>query len=147
MDPLTLFGRLHPLVLHFPIALIVLAAVVEAARLKWDRPALGQLVAFLLVVGALGAVTATATGWIFARESYPRPSLRWALQWHRWLGVATAVIAGTAAWVAWRFADSASVRGRWLRRGLVWLAALLLTGTGHLGAILVWGEDFFSPES
>ena len=48
MDISLLFGRMHPLVLHFPIALILLAAAVEAVRLKWDRPAFAQLVPFLL---------------------------------------------------------------------------------------------------
>lgn len=147
MDFAQLFGRLHPLILHFPIALILLAATVEVVRLKWDRPALAQLVPFLLVVGALGAIAASVTGWVFARESYPRPALRWMLEWHRWLGIATTVLAGFAAWIAWRFASGATARARWLRRGAVWLTALLLTVAAHLGALMVWGEDYFNPTS
>ncbi len=143
MDFTLLFGRLHPLVLHFPIALIMLAAAVEAVRLKWDRPAFAQLVPFLLWVGAIGAVASSVTGWVFALESYPRPSLRWALNWHRWLGIAATVLAAGAAWVAHRHANAATPAGRWLRRSAVWLTALVLSAAAHLGALMVWGEDYF----
>jgi uncharacterized membrane protein len=143
----TLFGRLHPLVIHFPIALILLAAALEVVRLKWDRPSLAQLVTFLLIVGAAGAALASITGWIFAVESHPRPSLAWMLSWHRWLGVATTVLAGLAAWVSRRLANAPSSGARWCLRLSVWLTAALLVVTAHLGALMVWGEDYFDPSS
>jgi uncharacterized membrane protein len=143
MDFTQLIGRLHPLVLHFPIALILLAAAVEVVRLRWDGPALAQLVPFLLGVGAFGAVASSVTGWIFAEESVPRPDLRWALNWHRWLGLAATVLAGGAAWMARRHANAATPFARWSRRVAVWLAALVLSGAAHLGALMVWGEDHF----
>ncbi len=145
MDISTLFGRLHPLVLHFPIALILLAAGIELMRLKWDHPRYATLVPFLLIAGAVGALAASGTGWVFAHESHPRPSLRWMLQWHRWLGIAATVLAAGAAWVAYKFANSENPRGRWLRRSAVWLTALVLSVAAHLGALMVWGEDYFSP--
>ncbi|MDQ5980218.1 MAG: hypothetical protein QG602_3193, partial [Verrucomicrobiota bacterium] len=147
MDLSTLFGRLHPLVLHFPIALLLLAAALELVRLKWDRPGLGRTVTLLMVVGAAGALMATATGWVFAVESHPRPSLRWMLQWHRWLGVATAVLASIAAWLAYRLSEAPNPGTRWLRRTAIWLTGLILIGAAHLGALMVWGEDYFDPSS
>ena len=140
-----LFGRLHPLVLHFPIALIMLAAVVEAARLKWDRPALAQLVPFLLATGALGALVASATGWVFAHDYFPPPSDGWMLNWHRWLGISTTVLAGISAWISSQRAYALRTRDRWLRRSAVWLTAIILTVTAHLGALMVWGADYFNP--
>ena len=144
MDYTQLFGRLHPLVLHFPIALIILAAGVELARLKWDREQFAQLVPFLLVVGALGALASSVTGWVFAQESYPRPSMRWMLTWHRWLGIGATVLAGGAAWIAHRNATAETTGGRWLRRSIVWLTAIVLIAASHLGALMVWGEDHFN---
>lgn len=143
MNFVQVFGRLHPLVLHFPVALIVLAAVVEAARLKWDRPALAQLVPFLLTVGALGALSASATGWVFAHDYFPPPSDGWMLTWHRWLGIATTGIASMAAWIAWHHAYTLRSRDRWLRHSAVWLTAVIITVTAHLGALMVWGTDYF----
>ena len=143
MDLVPLFGRLHPIVLHFPIALIIMAAALEVIRLKWETPFLARLVPFLLLAGAAGALLASGTGWVFAREFYPRPSLGWMLQWHRWLGISTTALAGVAGWLALRSADSTSPRTRWLRHVIIWMTALLVTGTAHLGALMVWGEDYF----
>ncbi len=142
-----LFGRLHPLVVHFPIALILLAAAAEGVRAKWDRPQLAKLVTFLLIVGAAGSALASITGWVFAFESHPRPSLAWMLSWHRWLGIATAVLGGFSAWIAWKLADTPSTGARWCRRLLIWLTAALLVFTAHFGALMVWGEDYFDPSS
>ncbi len=147
MDLSTLFGRLHPLVLHFPIALLLLAAALEVVRLKWDRPGLGRTITLLMVIGAVGALAATATGWVFAVESHPRPSLRWMLQWHRWLGVGTTVLAGIAAWLAFRLSEAPNPGARWLRRSAIWLTSLILIGAAHLGALMVWGEDYFDLSS
>jgi uncharacterized membrane protein len=143
MDLTLLFGRMHPLVLHFPIALILLAAGIELIRIRWDGPRLAVLVPFLLLVGAVGAFLASVTGWVFAFESHPRPSLRWMLQWHRWLGIVATVLAGGAAWITFRLANAETLRGRWLRRLSVWTAAAVLSGAAHLGALMVWGEDYF----
>ena len=56
------FGRLHPLVLHFPVALLLLAAALEFVRVFRDDACLGKLTVFLLAVGAVGAVVAAGTG-------------------------------------------------------------------------------------
>lgn len=147
MDFSALFGRLHPLVLHFPIALLLLAAALEVVRLKWDRPGLGRTITLLMAIGAAGTLVATATGWVFAVESHPRPSLRWMLQWHRWLGVATTVLACVAAWLASRLAEAPTSGARWMRRASIWMTSLVLIGAAHLGALMVWGEDYFAPSS
>jgi uncharacterized membrane protein len=147
MDLSTLFGRLHPLVLHFPIALLLLAAALEVVRLKWDRPGLGRTITLLMALGATGALVATATGWEFAVESHPRPSLRWMLQWHRWLGVVTTALACIAASLAFRLSEAPTSGSRWLRRATIWLTSLVLIGAAHLGALMVWGEDYFDLSS
>ncbi len=143
MTWLEFIGRLHPLVLHFPIALIVVAAGVEVVRLRWNDPSGARLVTFLLGVGAAGAIFASTSGWIFAHESYPRPSLRWMLEWHRWLGIGTTVLTVCAAWVSWRLGSATDSRHRWLRRAVVWTVAASVSITGHFGALMVWGEDYF----
>lgn len=142
-----LFGRLHPLVLHFPIALILLAAGIEVVRLGWEHPLFPKLVPFLLVAGAAGALLASGSGWVFAQESHPRPELAWMLNWHRWLGIAATVLAAGAAWVAMRLANAETAAGRWARRSAIWLTAGVLSAAAHLGALLVWGDDYFDTST
>jgi uncharacterized membrane protein len=144
MNAVQLFGRLHPLVLHFPVALLLLAAAVEAGRCFRADPRLGRLTVFLLALGTVGALLAAGTGWIFARESHPEPELRSTLLWHRWLGVVTAVLAAIAWLAARRWADDGRAGFRWLSRLLIWIAAAVLIIAAHLGALLVWGADYFS---
>ena len=144
MNAVQLFGRLHPLVLHFPVAFLLLAAVVEVVRCFRTDPRLGRLTVFLLALGAVGALLAAGTGWIFARESHPEPELRPTLLWHRWLGVTTALLAATAWLAAHRWADDFRPGFRWIPRLITWLTAVLLTIAAHLGALLVWGADYFS---
>jgi uncharacterized membrane protein len=144
MTAYQLFGRLHPLVLHFPVALLSLAAALELVRIFRDDARLGKLTVFLLAVGAVGAVLAAGTGWIFAHESHPKEPMRTILTWHRWLGVTTAALSVLAWAAAHRWADDPRRGARWLGRIVVWLAAGLLIVTAHLGALLVWGTDYFS---
>lgn len=144
MNALQLFGRLHPLVLHFPVALLLLAAAVEVVRCFRPDPCLARLTVLLLLLGAAGAVAAAGTGWIFAHESHPEPELRATLLWHRWLGVGTALLAVLAWLAARRWADDARRACRWIPRSAVWLTAGSLIITAHLGALLVWGADYFN---
>ncbi|SRR5258708_4535212 len=144
MNAVQLFGRLHPLVLHFPITLLLLAAAVEAVRCFRIDPRLARLTVLLLALGAVGALAAAGTGWIFARELHPEPELRTTLLWHRWLGVSTAVLAVLAWLAAHRWADDARPGFRWIPRLITWFTAALLAIAAHLGALLVWGADYFS---
>lgn len=144
MTVVQLFGRLHPLVLHFPIALLLLAAAVEAVRCFRSDPRLARLTVLLLALGAVGALAAAGTGWIFARETHPEPALRATLLWHRWLGVSTSATTVLAWFSAQRWADDARPRYRWIPRALTWLTAALVAFAAHLGALLVWGADYFS---
>lgn len=81
-------GRLHPSVVHFPIAMFVGAFFVEMFGL-WRRNTSYQHAAYvMLVVGALGAVVAAFLGW-FAGGFY-LTDRNPVLATHRWLGTAIA---------------------------------------------------------
>lgn len=143
MNLITLFGRLHPLLIHFPIALMILAAALESGRRFWNPPGLGKFITLLIGVAAGGALAAVATGWVFAHES-TRADQQARLSWHRWLGVTTAALDCLALAVFLRYSDDTRPAPRWLRLGVVWIAAGVLTVTAHLGALIVWGDDYFS---
>ena len=68
MNAAQLFGRLHPMVPHFPIALLPPAAV-EGVRCFRADSRFGRLT-LLLAPGAIRAVAAAGTGW-FSRIGTP----------------------------------------------------------------------------
>ncbi|HVU15462.1 MAG TPA: DUF2231 domain-containing protein [Candidatus Didemnitutus sp.] len=135
------FGRIHPLLVHFPIALIWIAALAEVRRVWRDSPFLRQSVVWLMGIGAAAAWITAASGWLLSNHEHIRADERITLEWHRWLGLATGLLAGLAWCAAMVSADSSK---RQLRHCAVWGAAGLVTATAHLGALIVWGHDWFS---
>jgi uncharacterized membrane protein len=135
-------GRLHPLLIHFPIALVIAAVAAEgAAVLTSDRG--WRIVADRNVrAGAIFALLAAVAGWRLAlapgMESSP------VLEWHRWLGTLAAA-AKMAAAVATPGSVGGSAFRVWMFRSALLAAGALVGLTGHLGGRLVWGADFMRP--
>ncbi len=126
------FGRLHPLVVHFPIAFFPAALITAIAGRK--RPSFAAPVQFLVVAGGIFAPIAAGAGWLAAMGSEPETIL----DYHRWLGVAIAAAgAGLAIW-AWRrpWED----RGAGMILGLTAMT-IAIAVQGFLGAGLTHGMD------
>jgi uncharacterized membrane protein len=139
-----LLGAFHPLVVHFPIALLLTAAFLELVSVwKKDGSGLRFAIVVNLTLGTSAAVVAATLGWIDAAHMGFEPDLKPVLAWHRWLGtsVATGSLIPTILW----FRMSTNPAGRiWFYRAALWSLALLIGITGHLGALLVYGLDYFS---
>lgn len=129
-------GRMHPLVLHFPLVLVLLAGIWETASrfrvVKTDH----QVGDFLLLSSALTAVFAALMGFFLSREpGYDATQI--AL--HKWTGVALSLFC--LAWYTLR---------HWTRQhrigttGMAMASLALMTITGHEGGTLTHGEDFLT---
>jgi uncharacterized membrane protein len=137
-----LIGRLHPLVLHFPIGLVLAAAGAELLAILTRRESWRTLgVANARAGGALAAVTAIA-GWALTSAPFVEPSRL--LEWHRWVGVAGATAAVAAAVVSTQLRSQSRPWLIFYQAGLFGAAALIGLA-GHLGGTLVWGADFLHP--
>lgn len=141
---LRLLGKLHPIVVHFPIALIIAALLAAVLFVVTKREIFAHCTRFLLPLGAAGAVAAAGIGWINAMYvNYPG-ELETVLFRHRWLGVSTAVVALVAA-IVYEIAKRRKNRtGEIVALIALTLAALLVGATGHLGATLIYGTDYFA---
>ena len=134
-----IIGRLHPVLVHFPIALILAAAAAEIAAMCTRRAAWRTIaVANLRAGAAMGALTAIA-GWGLASTSFVEPSRL--LSWHRWAGVTGSTIAIVAALLS-RRSRVGSGRTELAYRAALFAAAAIIAVAGHLGGTLVWGVDF-----
>ncbi len=127
--------HLHPVVVHFPIALLTLGLAAEAASLAgWRREKLAEAASWLLWLGTLGLLAALGSGFL-AEETAPHVPAAWeVLDEHETLAWITAGV--FAALSLWR-----GFRGlRWRRAALAaWLAgAGLLAATGWHGGELVF---------
>jgi uncharacterized membrane protein len=132
-------GRLHPMVIHFPIALFLAALVAEllfaSTRLELFRNALR----FCLWGAAMSAAIAAPLGWMFAASGATEEG--WILEAHRWSGIAASLLGLAVLWIVER-AERAE-GSRVVLRVLLALQALLIGGVGFLGGSLLYGLDHF----
>ena len=80
----TFFGRLHPLTVHFPVALIVFASILELFTLQNFNSGLRPGIRLLIYAGALSAAVSVAFGLILAKDGDYGVGL---LSIHQWSGI------------------------------------------------------------
>lgn len=88
-------GRFHLLVIHFPIALLLLALLLELAALGQRRVALRQSADFVLALATLGAITAAWFGWLLAWSGGYQGEL---VRNHMWGGTSLAAASLICCW-------------------------------------------------
>lgn len=145
MDHLFEFlGRLHPVLVHFPVVLLLAGAVFEAIRLRSSKPIWGDLAFWAFIFGTASALLTSGAGWILEDHSRHAPEEAELIEVHSSFAIAV-LVAGTLACLAeyfWR--NSEHTPRVWARRGIAWLTAALLVVAAHLGAQAVWGADWLS---
>lgn len=129
-------GRLHPVSVHFPVALLISAALLEALSMVFRSPRLGHAAGACVVLGALGAGASAGLGWINAEFNPFTGELASTLVLHRWLGIGSA---SASALTLVLLALGARARGAY--RLALALSAALVAVTGYLGGDLVRGPN------
>lgn len=128
--------NIHPITVHFPIALLMTAFLVETLALFLRRPEWSRISLWCLGLGVLGALGAVLTGrqaMAAAKHSF---EIHQIMALHERIGYV--VLAGSAILLTGRLAARGSTRFRWAG----WLLLAVLCGvvaTGaHLGGRLVY---------
>lgn len=143
---LEFFGRTHLVVLHFPIALVIVAAVVEVSRVVWIRvqrnpmqeswqPSSAGTVMFAFAF--LATLVSIATGLVLGFDDGTRVDL------HRILGIVSGVVM-LAAGIALIMAMRPSSRSGTVYVVLLSVSAGVVGFTGHLGGELTHGKGFLT---
>ena len=131
-----LVGRMHPLVVHLPIGILLLAVLLHVLS---RRKRFQSFTAVLPVVYALGLVSAALaclSGFVLRwHGSYEEPLM----SRHLYAGVAVLVFSLLNAVLQWQHRFSEVWR---LRTGLLLIPAVVLAG--HWGGSLTPGEDYLS---
>ena len=127
-------GRLHPIIIHFPLAFF--PAALFTAVVGRRRPAFGKPVQFLVVAGGLIAPIAMVLGWLAGGLTLTDtdPLLRV----HRWLGTAIGISGLALAIWAWKRPEEDRRRGMIV--ALAGITAAIIV-QGWFGGALVHGID------
>ncbi|HKP32655.1 MAG TPA: DUF2231 domain-containing protein, partial [Chitinophagaceae bacterium] len=130
-------GRMHPMLLHFPIVILLLAMFLELFnfRNKYKDERFYHLFADgLLLIGALSSAVTATMGLLLSKEPGYEGSV---LQWHKIWGVGLVFVASFIYW---------SRNKQWFSRigGKITAAISLVTVVlaAHLGSVLTHGENF-----
>ena len=139
---------LHPIVVHFPVALGLTALLTAGVWLFRNQDTWWKATALLTLLAFIGGIAALRTGEVMEEQSegvaivdrfvHLHEELA---EWSVWiLGVAFVSILA-AVWLGGRDTAHAGTPKRWrLVAFLVVLAAAVLLGlTGHVGGIMTWG--------
>ncbi len=130
-------GRLHPLILHFPIVVLIMAMVLEFFRFK-ERFRTEKLyhdfTTYLWLVGALFAAVTAIMGLFLSKEAGYEGNT---LQWHKWFGAVVVFVSTGIYWCR----NAGWYTPKIARSGAV-VTVLCLTVAGHFGADLTHGDNF-----
>ncbi len=147
IPPFALFlGRFHPVILHVPIGLILLALVLEHAHVRalrqWIPKVPPETATFLMFCAAFSALVSTVLGWMLSFSGGYDPVL---LQRHFTAGLVTAIGANVALML--KLISDAYPTSRpaaWAYQAVLLLTGASLALAGHLGASITHGEDYLT---
>lgn len=128
-------GRFHPLLVHLPIGILIVAFILEWMSRHRRLAFLGASIFPILIFGALSAIAACIAGYLLSLSGGYEES---ALDLHMWMGIGVAVIA-TLLCILRKYSV--------FRKSWLWISSvmiLLLSVAGHLGGNLTHGEDYLT---
>ncbi len=133
-DPIQVFGNYHFVLIHFPIALIIMAGIAELIYCFSRNSALNFTVNFLLISAVLFAIPTAFSGLAFEEGGsfYQEGSV--VLWWHRFFGFFTMSLSILTIFLK-----------MYLGRGVLYFSALILLIASvclaaHFGGLMAFGE-------
>ncbi len=134
-------GRLHPLAVHFPVSLLVFAALLEIFTFSGYHSKLRTSINLLVLAGSLSAIVAAVLGLVLANaENYGGN----VLNIHQWTGVFTALMGIFLLGSLWKLSHNLTKTNIKIFRTALFTCALGVSVAGHFGASLTHGEEYLS---
>ena len=134
-------GRLHPIAVHFPISLLLFAAVLEIFTLKNFNAPLRTGIRFLVAAGTIAAMISVIMGLLLVKEGGYELEVA---SLHQWTGIAAACLGS----VTWFLANNIFKKNKHhlikLYRAFLFVSATGVAIAGHYGATLTHGKDYIT---
>jgi uncharacterized membrane protein/mono/diheme cytochrome c family protein len=128
-------GPFHPVLVHLPIGILLLACLFQWLVVKEQYKKLEPAIGISLFWGMLFAILACITGFMLSQTGDYEGDL---VDKHLWFGIAVAVVS-VVQYYLYRKSINAGF-AKWIAL----ILALLITITGHLGGSLTHGSDYLS---
>ena len=129
-----LLGRLHPLIIHFPVGVLCVAGLLEVVSVFRHSAEWRAGIRAMVWIGAGSAVLAAALGLILVnQESYTGATVTT----HQWLGLATMTLALLTVFAL-------QSKRMLLYRSLLAATVIGVSLAGHYGAMVTHGDDYLT---
>jgi uncharacterized membrane protein/mono/diheme cytochrome c family protein len=136
---LQFLGRLHPLMVHFPIGLLIVALILEVISWRKKDKSFQSGINIVLIIGAASAVLSCCFGLLLkSQDDYNSDTLTI----HQWTGIATAVIALGALFFFKRSLHNTHLLTAY--RSFLLFSVVGVIIAGHFGASLTHGVDYLT---
>lgn len=132
---LQVVGRMHPLLLHFPIVLFILAVgYLYFVEPKQDNESAKNTGDLLLLTAALSALLTAIAGIFLSKEQGYDAD---AIFWHKWTGIGTGLIA-----MLFYALRNYIRKSNAIKAGFSLMSVVTLLIAGHQGAGITHGENY-----
>jgi len=131
-----LIGRFHPLLVHLPIGILLLAILFELLPSRKSYRSLKRSIVVILTIGSVSAILSSITGYMLSQNG-DYDSRR--VAWHQWMAISLTIYSLGYVWMRSRKGYKS------YRKAFAFILLTLLMITGHLGGSLTHGEGYLSP--
>lgn len=128
-------GNFHPLLVHLPIGIILLAFALEIYKRFRPNPSADEIILFSLGAAGVTALVSLGTGWLLGEGGGFDEDL---IFLHRWMAVAFTVT--TILLFFLKRSKSSGIQKLYIPTFVIVL--ILVSVTGHFGGNMTHGEDF-----
>jgi uncharacterized membrane protein len=132
-------GSFHFILVHFPIALIMMTGISEILLVWWQMPIFDYACRFMIIAAAVLAVPTALLGLIYSYTATYSGLLADFIWWHMWAGITTAILAIIVAFIRERYGISK------LYYFCLILLFLLVNITGFFGGGVTFGPYHMYP--
>ena len=132
-------SHLHPMLVHFPIALLIFGFIADAIAFFFKKEVcLSKLGFYLLLIGTLTALTALLTGALFTSEmSGTAGEVKETHELFAWITVGTAIVT-SAFRIFIKIKNLEATNLKWVALILYAIIAFSVSITGFYGGTLVY---------
>ena len=128
------FGHFHPVMVHLPIGMLIIAAMLELLAVRSRTTQLDKAISLILFCGFITAVISALAGWLLSQDGGYNDHT---LLLHQWAGICVAVLAGSCWYLKTK-------NIKYAYRIVMFIMLLMLTAAGHLGGTLTHGDGYLT---
>jgi uncharacterized membrane protein len=128
-------GHLHPILVHLPIGILLLACIFLWLSQKEKFKHLQHAIHTILFFGMISAMVTCITGYLLSGSGEYDENM---VQLHQWMGISVAIIS-----IVTYYLNKKNLLVKWQIPSAI-LLGILLVVTGHLGGSLTHGSDYLT---